>query len=69
MTKKLPSGASLTTVSAGTSLGVASDDIFDFTRLPGTLALDNRARENNVFAIEDGEIVILKFLRRVNGQA
>ncbi|HEV8717187.1 MAG TPA: hypothetical protein VGX03_30750 [Candidatus Binatia bacterium] len=35
---------------------VASDDIFDFTRLPITLALDARAREDNVFEIEDGEL-------------
>ena len=46
--------------------GVASDDIFDFTRLVVTLALDDRAREDDVFEIEDGEIVIGKFLRRVN---
>ena len=46
--------------------GVASDDIFDFTRLLVTLALDDRAREENVFEIEDCEIVIGKFLCRVN---
>ena len=45
---------------------VASDDIFDFTRLPVTLALDDRAREDNVFEIEDGEVVIVKFLRRMD---
>ena len=45
---------------------VASDDIFDFARLPVALALDDRAREDNVFEIEDGEIVIIKFLRRVD---
>lgn len=44
----------------------ASDDIFDFTRLPVALALDDRAREDDVFEIEDGEIVIIKFLRRVD---
>jgi len=47
--------------------GVASDDIFDFARLPVALALDDRAREDNAFEIEDGEIVIFKFLRRVDG--
>ena len=46
---------------------VASDDIFNFTRLPLALALDDRAREGNVFEIEDGEVVIFKFLRRVDG--
>ena len=44
----------------------ASDDIFDFARLPVALALDDCAREDNVFEIEDGEIVIFKFLRRVD---
>ena len=46
---------------------VASDDIFNFARLPVALALDECAREDNVFEIEDGEIVIFKFLRRVDG--
>lgn len=49
-----------------TTEGVASDDIFDFARLPVALALNDRAREDNVFEIEDGEIVIFKFLRRVD---
>ena len=44
----------------------ASDDIFDFVRLPVALALDDRAHENNVFEIEDGEVAISKFLRRVD---
>lgn len=46
---------------------VASDDILNFTRLPITLALDDRAREDNVFEVEDGEVVIFKFLRRMDG--
>jgi hypothetical protein len=46
---------------------VASDDIFDFPRLPVALALDGCAREDNVFEIKDGEIVIFKFLRCVDG--
>jgi hypothetical protein len=46
---------------------VSSDDIFDFARLAVALALDDRAREDNVFEIKDGEIVIVKFLRRVDG--
>jgi hypothetical protein len=45
---------------------VASDDILDFTRVPVALALDDRAGEDNVFEIEDGEIVIIKFLRCVD---
>lgn len=50
-----------------TAEGVASDDIFDFPRLPVALALDDCAREENVFEIKDGEIVIFKFLRGVDG--
>ncbi len=46
---------------------IASDDIFNFTRLAVALALDDRTREDNVFEIEDGEVVIFKFLRRVDG--
>jgi hypothetical protein len=49
-----------------TAEGGASDDIFDFTRLPVALALNDCAREDDVFEIEDGEIVIFKFLRRVD---
>ena len=45
---------------------VASDDVFDFTRLPVALALDDRAREDNVFEIEDSEVVIIKFLCRMD---
>ena len=50
----------------GIAEGVASDDIFDFARLPVALALDDRACEDNVFEIEDGEVVIIKFLRCVD---
>ena len=46
---------------------IALDDILDFARLPVALVLDDRAREDNVFEIEDGEIVIFKFLRCVDG--
>jgi hypothetical protein len=46
---------------------VATDDTFDFARAPVALALDDRACEDNVFEIEGGEIVIFKFLRRVDG--
>lgn len=42
---------------------VAADDIFDFACLPVALALDDRARKDNVFEIEDSEVVIIKFLR------
>lgn len=47
---------------------VASDDIFDFACLPVALALDDCTREDNVFEIEDGEVVIFKFLRCVDRQ-
>ncbi len=46
---------------------VASDDIFDLPRLPVALAFDDCACEDNVFEIEDGEIVIFKFLCCVDG--
>lgn len=46
---------------------VASDNIFDFPRLPVALALDDCACEDNVFEIKDGEIVIFKFLCCVDG--
>ncbi len=45
---------------------IASDDIFDLARLPVALALDDRVREESVFEIEDSEVVIIKFLRRVD---
>lgn len=45
---------------------VASDDVLDFTRLSVALVLDDRACEDNVFEIEDGEVVIIKFLRCVD---
>jgi hypothetical protein len=45
----------------------AADDIFDFARLPVALALDDCAREDDVFEIADGEMVIFKFLRRMDG--
>lgn len=45
---------------------IASDDIFDFARLPVALALDDRAREDDAFEIENGEIFIVKFLRRMD---
>jgi len=47
--------------------GVASDHVFDFPRLPVALALNDCAREDNVFEIEDGEVIIFKFLRCVDG--
>ena len=50
----------------GVEESLASDDIFGFARLPVALALADRPREDNVFEIEDGKIVIVKFLRRVD---
>jgi hypothetical protein len=47
--------------------GVAADDILDFARLPVALAFNDRTREEDVFEIEDGEMVIFKFLRCVDG--
>ena len=53
-------------VGEDTAERVASNDVSNFTRLPVALALDDRAREDNVFEIKDGEVVIIKFLRRVD---
>jgi hypothetical protein len=53
-------------IGGDTPEGVAADDVLDFARLPVALALDDRAREDNVFEIKDGEVVIIKFLRRVD---
>lgn len=50
----------------GIAEDVAADDIFDFVRLPVALALDDRVREDNIFEIEDGEVVIIEFLRRMD---
>lgn len=50
----------------GSAECIASDDIFDFMRLPVALALDDLTREDNVFEIEDSEVVIIKFFRRVD---
>jgi len=46
---------------------VTLDDIFDFVRSPVALALDARAREDDIFEIKAGEVVIFKFLRCVDG--
>ena len=68
MTTRFPSGGDFDDrFGEDTAERVASDDIFNFTRLPVALALDDRTREDNVFKIEDGEVVIFKFLRRVDG--
>ena len=45
----------------------ASDDVFNFTALVVALPLDDLAREDDVFEIEDGEVLIFKFLRRMDG--
>ena len=43
----------------------ALDDILDFTSCLVPLALDDLAREDDVFEINDGEVVIFKFVRCV----
>lgn len=53
----------------GTAERLAADGIFDFARLPVALAFDDCAGEDNVLEIEDGEIVIFKFLRCVDGES
>ena len=37
----------------------AADNAFDFTTLPVALTLRNFAREDNVFEVEDAEVVIV----------
>ena len=43
------------------------DDVLDFAGLSVSLSLDNLAREDNVFEVEDREVVIFKFFGSVNG--
>jgi hypothetical protein len=47
--------------------GGAGYDAFNFSGLSVTLPLDDFAREDDAFEVEDREIVIVKFLRSVNG--
>lgn len=41
------------------------DDVLDFARAAVALVLDDFAREDDVFEVEDGEVVIFKFVRGV----
>ena len=43
------------------------DDALDFASRGVSLPLDNVAREDNVFEVEDREVVIFKFFSSVNG--
>ena len=45
----------------------APDNAFDFARLAVALALDDLARENDAFEVEDREIVIVKLFCGVDG--
>ena len=45
----------------------ALDDVLRFTGAAIALALDDLAREDDVFEIEDGELVIFKFVCSVGG--
>ena len=45
----------------------AAGDVLAFARLAVALALDDFANEEDVFEIEDREIVIVKFFRSMNG--
>jgi len=42
----------------------AADDTLDFAGLAVALAFDDVAREDNVFEVEDREVVIVKLLRQ-----
>ena len=43
------------------------DDVLSFSRCTVSLTLDDLAREDDVFKIEDGEVVIVKFVRGMGG--
>ncbi len=45
----------------------ALDDILGLSRRLVSLALDDLTREDDVFKVEDGEVVIFKFVRGVGG--
>ena len=45
----------------------AADGAFDLTCTDVPLALEDLSREDDVFEIKDGEVVIVKFLSRVGG--
>ncbi len=47
--------------------GSALDDVLRFAGAAITLALDDLAREDDVFEIKDGEVVIFKFVRGMGG--
>ena len=47
--------------------GATLDDVLRFTGAAITLALDNLAREDDIFEIKDGEVVIFKFVRSMGG--
>ena len=47
--------------------GSAADDVLRFARCALSLALDDCAREDDVFEIENAEVVIFKFVRGVGG--
>ena len=53
--------------SAVTGKASALDDVLDFARSPVTLAFNDLAREDDVFEVEDAEVVIFKFVRCVGG--
>ena len=43
------------------------DDVLGFTGCTVALALDDLAREDDAFKVEDGEVVIFKFVRGMGG--
>ena len=45
----------------------ALDDILGLSGCTVSLALDDLTREDDVFKVEDGEVVIFKFVRGVSG--
>ena len=47
--------------------GATLDDVLRFAGVAITLPLDDLPREDDVFEIKDGEVVIFKFIRSVGG--
>jgi hypothetical protein len=53
--------------SGGTGKRSALDDVLGFTRGAVSLALDDLAREDDVFEVKDRELVIFEFVRCMGG--
>jgi hypothetical protein len=65
---ELASGANLDDSFAGEAReGLALDDVLGFPARPVALTLDDLPGEDDVFEVEDSEVVIFEFVRSVSG--